>query len=124
MIYLIIITILGVMTTAVALLKHFRTPAYRWMRTTLFLALGLFGIVPTAHGILLYGVSCCHFVYFGAVTHMRSLFLVEHIFGYYLFGLLGVDGCFICGWCLDLCMQVATGTVHEEIRTLTEYWFG
>lgn len=59
------------MTTAVALLKHFRTPAYRWMRTTLFLALGLFGIVPTAHGILLYGVSHCHFVYFGAVTHMQ-----------------------------------------------------
>ncbi|CDS07996.1 hypothetical protein LRAMOSA01945 [Lichtheimia ramosa] len=56
-IYLIIITILGVMTTAVALLKHFRTPAYRWMRTTLFLALGLFGIVPTAHDILLYGLS-------------------------------------------------------------------
>lgn len=58
-IYLIMITILGVMTTAVALLKHFRTPAYRWMRTTLFLALGLFGIVPTVHGILLYGVCCC-----------------------------------------------------------------
>ncbi|KAI9316248.1 hemolysin-III related-domain-containing protein [Dichotomocladium elegans] len=34
--YIVVITILGVMTAAVALLKHFRTPAYRWMRTSLF----------------------------------------------------------------------------------------
>ncbi|KAI9490337.1 hemolysin-III related-domain-containing protein [Zychaea mexicana] len=54
-IYLVIITILGSLTAAVALLKHFRTPAYRWMRTGLFLALGLFGIVPTLHGVIIYG---------------------------------------------------------------------
>lgn len=38
-------------------MKHFRTPAYRWIRVTLFIALGLFGVVPTAHGIWIYGVS-------------------------------------------------------------------
>ncbi|KAG0179752.1 hypothetical protein DFQ28_002241 [Apophysomyces sp. BC1034] len=41
----------------VTLLKHFRTPAYRWMRTSLFLAQGLFGLIPTLHGIYLYGLS-------------------------------------------------------------------
>lgn len=38
-------------------MKHFRTPAYRWIRVALFVALGLFGVVPTAHGIWIYGVS-------------------------------------------------------------------
>lgn len=60
-VYLAVITTLGVLTAAVVLLRHFRTPAYRWMRTGLFLALGLFGIVPTLHGICLYGVSVCSF---------------------------------------------------------------
>ncbi|CDH57983.1 hemolysin-iii channel protein [Lichtheimia corymbifera JMRC:FSU:9682] len=56
-VYLAVITALGVLTAAVVLLRHFRTPAYRWMRTGLFLALGLFGIVPTLHGICLYGIG-------------------------------------------------------------------
>ncbi|KAI8149276.1 pPR-type GPCR protein [Fennellomyces sp. T-0311] len=55
--YLVVITVLGSFTATVALLKHFRTPAYRWMRTSLFLALGLFGVVPTLHGIILYGFT-------------------------------------------------------------------
>ncbi|KAI9252964.1 pPR-type GPCR protein [Phascolomyces articulosus] len=55
--YLVVITILGAMTTSVVLLKHFRTPAYRWMRTGCFLALGLFGIVPTLHGVVIYGFT-------------------------------------------------------------------
>ncbi|KAI9319932.1 pPR-type GPCR protein [Dichotomocladium elegans] len=55
-VYLIVITTLGLLTTAVVLLRHFRTPAYRWMRTGLFLALGLFGVVPTLHGVWLYGL--------------------------------------------------------------------
>lgn len=38
-------------------MQHFRTPAYRWIRVTLFVTLGLFGVVPTAHGIWMYGVS-------------------------------------------------------------------
>ncbi|KAL1927949.1 hypothetical protein VTP01DRAFT_3354 [Rhizomucor pusillus] len=53
--YLVVITVLGGVTAAFVLLKRFRTPAYRWMRTGLFLALGLFGAVPTLHGIFLYG---------------------------------------------------------------------
>ncbi|KAI9030790.1 pPR-type GPCR protein [Phycomyces nitens] len=53
--YLVIITVLGAFTAVITLMKHFRTPAYRWIRTSLFLALGLFGIVPTLHGIYIYG---------------------------------------------------------------------
>ncbi|KAG1121392.1 hypothetical protein G6F42_012475 [Rhizopus arrhizus] len=38
-------------------MKHFRTPAYRWVRASLFMALGLFGLIPTFHGIWMYGLS-------------------------------------------------------------------
>ncbi|ORX58022.1 HlyIII-domain-containing protein [Hesseltinella vesiculosa] len=53
--YLVTISVLGICTAAVVLLKHFRTPAYRWMRTSMFLALGLFGLVPGFHGVYVYG---------------------------------------------------------------------
>jgi predicted membrane channel-forming protein YqfA (hemolysin III family) len=45
---------------AVTLMKHFRTPAYRWVRTSLFLALGLFAVFPTTHQIYVYGVKYLH----------------------------------------------------------------
>lgn len=44
-------------------MKHFRTPAYRWIRVSLFIGLGLFGVVPTIHGIWIYGVSVMN-IYF------------------------------------------------------------
>ncbi|ORZ06711.1 pPR-type GPCR protein [Absidia repens] len=56
-IYLVTVSVLGVCTAAVVLLQHFRTPAYRWMRTSMFLALGLFGVVPALHGIYVYGLA-------------------------------------------------------------------
>ncbi|KAI7905934.1 hemolysin-III related-domain-containing protein [Cokeromyces recurvatus] len=56
-VYLSCIMVLGSITAAVTLMKHFRTPAYRWVRATLFMALGLFGIVPTFHGIWIYGIN-------------------------------------------------------------------
>ncbi|CAO3577726.1 unnamed protein product [Absidia cylindrospora] len=56
-VYLATISVLGACTSAVVLLQHFRTPAYRWMRTTMFLSLGSFGVVPGLHGIYVYGVS-------------------------------------------------------------------
>jgi adiponectin receptor len=39
------------------MMKHFRTPTYRWMRTSLFLAMGLSGIIPIGHGILTFGLT-------------------------------------------------------------------
>ncbi|KAI8098614.1 putative hemolysin-III channel protein Izh2 [Halteromyces radiatus] len=56
-VYLVTISVLGACTAAVVLLQHFRTPAYRWMRTSAFLALGLFGVVPALHGIYVYGFA-------------------------------------------------------------------
>lgn len=68
-IYLAIIVVMGSATAAVTLMKHFRTPAYRWVRASLFMGLGLFGVVPTIHGIWLYGldnahktISLCHMI--------------------------------------------------------------
>ncbi|RIB03704.1 hemolysin-III channel protein Izh2 [Gigaspora rosea] len=57
--YLSLITILGVVTICVAVLPRFRSPHYRWFRTSLFLAMGLSAIVPLAHGITLYGIDAC-----------------------------------------------------------------
>ncbi|CAO3699597.1 unnamed protein product [Rhizopus stolonifer] len=56
-VYLAMIVILGLITATVTLAKHFRTPAYRWVRATLFISLGLFGVVPTLHGIYIYGLN-------------------------------------------------------------------
>ncbi|GAN11053.1 hemolysin III family channel protein [Mucor ambiguus] len=56
-IYLSIIVSLGSVTAAVTLMKHFRTPGYRWVRASLFMALGLFGLIPTIHGIWIYGLN-------------------------------------------------------------------
>ncbi|CEG81133.1 hypothetical protein RMATCC62417_15367 [Rhizopus microsporus] len=56
-VYLSIIVVLGAITATVTLLKHFRTPAYRWVRALLFISLGLFGVVPTLHGIIIYGLN-------------------------------------------------------------------
>jgi adiponectin receptor len=41
----------------IVLSPHYATPAYRWARTTVFLALGLTAIVPVAHGLWLYGFA-------------------------------------------------------------------
>ncbi|KAI8372253.1 hemolysin-III related-domain-containing protein [Choanephora cucurbitarum] len=56
-IYLTTIVILGSITAAITLMKHFRSPAYRWVRACLFMALGLFGLIPTLHGIWVYGLN-------------------------------------------------------------------
>ncbi|KAI9283310.1 hemolysin-III related-domain-containing protein [Sporodiniella umbellata] len=82
-IYLSIIVVLGLVTATVTLAQHFRTPAYRWIRATLFISLGLFGVVPTLHGIYIYGfnnatktISLAHLI----------LMAVTYIFGALLYG--------------------------------------
>lgn len=78
------ITTLGALTTAVAVMRHFRTPEYRWIRTILFLSLGLSAIIPVAHGIIIYGL----------VTAFDSMSL-----GYMLtMGSMYVVGALIYGW--------------------------
>ena len=41
----------------VSWLDHFRTPEYRTFRATVFVGLGLSGIVPFIHGLLIYGYT-------------------------------------------------------------------
>lgn len=116
-VYLAVITTLGVLTAAVVLLRHFRTPAYRWMRTGLFLALGLFGIVPTLHGICLYGVS----VFAHPKRERDDSFLGTdwNILGYDLVGISCCNGNILCKWCIDLCMQVSCN--NEWITSISSY---
>ncbi|KAI8990083.1 putative hemolysin-III channel protein Izh2 [Pilobolus umbonatus] len=83
-VYLTSIVILGIFTAIVTLMKHFRTPAYRWIRASLFLALGLFGVVPTIHGICIYGfhnsLSTISLIHLGTMAF-------SYIFGALIYGL-------------------------------------
>ncbi|KAG8772771.1 hypothetical protein FRC12_002901 [Ceratobasidium sp. 428] len=54
---------IGAITTAgfgaayIVLSPHYATPAYRWARTSVFLALGLTAIFPVTHALWLYGFT-------------------------------------------------------------------
>ncbi|KAH8829416.1 hemolysin-III related-domain-containing protein [Flagelloscypha sp. PMI_526] len=50
------ITILGIAAAYVVLSPTYGTPAYRGTRTAIFIALGLFAIVPTLHWAALHGI--------------------------------------------------------------------
>ncbi|KAJ3206207.1 hypothetical protein HDU67_008309 [Dinochytrium kinnereticum] len=52
--YIIAITLLGTATAIVTMSTRFSTPKYRYLRTILFAALGLSGIVPLVHALILY----------------------------------------------------------------------
>ncbi|KJR86212.1 hemolysin-iii channel protein [Sporothrix schenckii 1099-18] len=52
-VYLYLIVLLGLACLAVSWLEHFRTPAWRPYRALLFVALGMSGVVPILHGLLL-----------------------------------------------------------------------
>lgn len=52
--YLGSITLLGICTVVVSLLPMFQTPEFRTMRTSLFLGMGLSGIAPVFHKLILF----------------------------------------------------------------------
>ncbi|CAK7563673.1 MAG: hypothetical protein SEPTF4163_001547 [Sporothrix epigloea] len=52
-VYLYLIVLLGLACLTVSWLEHFRTPAWRPYRALLFVALGVSGVVPIAHSLLL-----------------------------------------------------------------------
>ncbi|KAF9301853.1 hypothetical protein BGZ74_006180 [Mortierella antarctica] len=54
--YLTLITVFGAATIVAVIRPKFRTPQYRWVRSTLFLALGLCGVFPVIHGLFVYGL--------------------------------------------------------------------
>ncbi|KAJ3101581.1 hypothetical protein HDU97_001260 [Phlyctochytrium planicorne] len=53
--YLSTIFLLGGITSAVTMTKKFSTPKYRYLRTGLFISLGMAGVVPLTHSVLVYG---------------------------------------------------------------------
>ncbi|KAF9582785.1 hypothetical protein BGW38_010765, partial [Lunasporangiospora selenospora] len=54
-VYTTLISIFGAATIVAVVRPEFRTPQYRWIRSSLFLAMGLSGIIPALHGLALYG---------------------------------------------------------------------
>lgn len=75
------ITILGAISVYLVAQERYTTPAYRTLRTNIFLALGLSAILPTAHLMTMYGVA--------TVSHTMGMY---HIM---LSGLLYVVGALI-----------------------------
>lgn len=51
------ITLLGVLCTAVSVVPGFRTPKWRPARTGMFVAMGMSAVVPVGHGLWIYGVE-------------------------------------------------------------------
>ncbi|KZZ98843.1 Hly-III-related protein [Moelleriella libera RCEF 2490] len=54
-VYLYLICTLGVACATVSWVERFRTPKWRPYRALLFIGLGLSGVVPVVHGIVMYG---------------------------------------------------------------------
>ncbi|KAI8579882.1 hypothetical protein K450DRAFT_239531 [Umbelopsis ramanniana AG] len=78
--YMTAISAIGTATACATMMKHFRTPTYRWMRTSLFLAMGLSGIIPICHGIINFGfamafqsISLGHMIAMGAFYVVGAL---------------------------------------------------
>ncbi|KAJ1309564.1 hypothetical protein OPQ81_006337 [Rhizoctonia solani] len=78
--YLVSITVAGVGAAYIVLSPGYSTPAYRWARTTVFLALGLTAIVPVLHGLWLHG--------FIRLRHEMGLFWLLASGGLYVVGAL------------------------------------
>ncbi|KAF9366358.1 hypothetical protein BGX34_004003 [Mortierella sp. NVP85] len=56
-IYISLITVLGASTIVGVMRPKFQLPQFRWVRSVLFLALGLSGLCPIIHAIVLYGFT-------------------------------------------------------------------
>jgi adiponectin receptor len=86
------------------MMKHFRTPTYRMMRTSLFLAMGLSGIIPICHGIINLGftmafqsISLGHMIAMGAFYVVGAL-LYGHRYVILIRGQSPVES----SWCSSL----------------------
>ncbi|EGX54240.1 hypothetical protein AOL_s00004g273 [Orbilia oligospora ATCC 24927] len=55
--YWIMICTIAVSCATVSVHPHFRTPKYRPVRTSMFVAMGLSGVLPIVHGIQLHGIE-------------------------------------------------------------------
>ncbi|KAJ3411116.1 hypothetical protein HDV05_002725 [Chytridiales sp. JEL 0842] len=53
--YITLLTVLGSLTIFITSSARFSTPKYRYLRTSLFVTLGLCGVIPSAHTSIIYG---------------------------------------------------------------------
>ncbi|KAF9431297.1 hypothetical protein BGZ94_000004 [Podila epigama] len=81
--YLTLITIFGGATIVAVIRPKFRTPQFRWVRSTLFIALGLCGVFPVIHGLFVYGTTLAQ----EAMALKYLIWMaVSYIFGAILYG--------------------------------------
>jgi predicted membrane channel-forming protein YqfA (hemolysin III family) len=102
-------------------MKHFRTPTYRWMRTSLFLAMGLSGIVPICHGIINFGfamafqsISLGHMIAMGAFYVVGAL-LYGHRYAVENHSSLAIPN--YCGYllCFKLLLEFLKNGILESL---------
>jgi len=55
LIYMIIISVLGIGTITITMMDRFTTAAYRPVRALMFVSLGLFGVIPACHSLIVSG---------------------------------------------------------------------
>ncbi|KAF8924824.1 putative hemolysin-III channel protein Izh2 [Dissophora ornata] len=58
--YISLITVFGAATVVTVIRPKFRTPQYRWVRSCMFLAMGLSAVFPVIHSLFLYGLDLAH----------------------------------------------------------------
>ena len=54
-VYASLMVLFGLLCIGVSLIKRFASPSYRPVRAAVFLALGLYGVIPVIHAIVFYG---------------------------------------------------------------------
>ncbi|KFH67900.1 hypothetical protein MVEG_06631 [Podila verticillata NRRL 6337] len=91
--YISLISVFGGATVIAVLQPRFRTPQFRWVRSGLFLAMGLSALFPVIHGIILYGFAMAQ-----RAVALNYLFCVgaAYVFGALIYG-SRVPECFFPG---------------------------
>ncbi|KAJ3124897.1 hypothetical protein HK101_006023 [Irineochytrium annulatum] len=82
--YLIAMAILGSITLFITVSQKYGTPPYRVLRTSVFMALGLSGIIPLTHSVILHGLRFSQqAMSFNWMVAMGSMYVVGAlIYGY------------------------------------------
>jgi adiponectin receptor len=76
-VYVSMILLFGAATISISVSSFFATPQYRFLRTGLFTAMGLSGIVPLVNGVLIYGYPLAKVNFaIERVIFMGSLYLI------------------------------------------------
>lgn len=76
--YIAMISIFGGATIIAVTKPIFRTPQYRWIRSCLFLAMGLSAVFPVIHGLFLYGVRLLPFPFISHTPFFHKSTQIRH----------------------------------------------